>query len=409
MLGSMAEPVGAGAKQSDTSALGALLASPDREAALASSLPESASQEPSSVASTDDDADADASSSRSLLACIAVDEQGYIAVRAHKTTAFVAVFPAIGLFFYACTAVHLGMGHQSTNLAGEFFLLSVGLAGVALATAHMAGCECRGSSGSPGCGSGDSMPESARMALCAVGITVSFLFYGYVLESITSRGGRHFPEVIGILLNSVVYVGVSRLALWLQGQAPARVHARQFMAIAASSKLATFLTWRALRYVNFPTQVLAKSCKALPIMAVNRCAGKRHSWTQYTQVSLITAGVVMFMLYREGMEEKEAQANTVQGATLLFLALGFDGLTGHLEDAVIKEMEWKHGQVGATPCRTVLLSAVLCNAWLGSAVPSYATLTVVWTAASRTCSTPCRVRAHSTSCSLSTFTRYRSV
>jgi len=142
----------------------------------------------------------------------------------------------------------------------------------------------------------------------------------------------------------VVYVGVSRLALWLQGQAPARVHARQFMAIAASSKLATFLTWRALRYVNFPTQVLAKSCKALPIMAVNRCAGKRHSWMQYTQVSLITAGVVMFMLYREGMEEKEAQANTMQGAALLFFALGFDGLTGHLEDAVIKEMEWKHGQ-----------------------------------------------------------------
>jgi hypothetical protein len=45
------------------------------------------------------------------------------------------------------------------------------------------------------------------------------------------------------------------------------------------------------------------------------------------------------------MEEKEAQANTMQGAALLFFALGFDGLTGHLEDAVIKEMEWKHGQV----------------------------------------------------------------
>ena len=54
----------------------------------------------------------------------------------------------------------------------------------------------------------------------------------------------------------------------------------------------------------------------------------------------------MFMLYREGMDDKEAQANTLQGAVMLLLALGFDGLTGHLEDAVIKEMEWKHGQVG---------------------------------------------------------------
>ena len=273
MLGAMAEPA------SDKEALAA---GHDRETALASSLAGSAAEESLSVASADDNVSA--ASARSALACIAVDEQGYIAVRAHKTTAFAAVFPAVGLFVYACTAVQLGMDHASTNTAGEFFLLSVGLTGVVLATAHMAGCECGATGGGSLGGSGDTIPESVRMALCAIGITVSFLFYGYVLESITSRHGRHFPEVIGILLNSVVYVGVSRLALWLQGQAPARVHARQFLAIAASSKLATFLTWRALRYVNFPTQVLAKSCKALPIMAVNRCAGKRHSWMQYTQV-----------------------------------------------------------------------------------------------------------------------------
>ena len=47
-----------------------------------------------------------------------------------------------------------------------------------LATAHMAGCECRGASGGSLGGSGDPLPESARMALCAIGITVSFLFYG---------------------------------------------------------------------------------------------------------------------------------------------------------------------------------------------------------------------------------------
>ena len=271
-----------GGGPSDTAALDALLASPDKSAAAGPLLAE---EEPSlggaaGVGAADDTSAA----SPARLACVAVDEQGYIAVRAHKTTAFAAAFPAVGLLVYACAAVRLGADHPSTAAAGEFFLLSVGLTGVVLATAQMAGCECSSgsssssssSSGSSSSGGGGELPESVRMAMCAVGITVSFLFYGYVLESITSRSGGHFPEVIGILLNSVVYVGVSRLALWLQGQAPARVHARQFMAIAASSKLATFLTWRALRYVNFPTQVLAKSCKALPIMAVNRLAGKRY-------------------------------------------------------------------------------------------------------------------------------------
>ena len=82
-----------------------------------------------------------------------------------------------------------------------------------------------------------------------------------------------------------------------------------------------FLTWRALRYVNFPTQVLAKSCKALPIMAVNRLAGKKHSWMQYSSVSLITAGVVLFMMYREGMDHVEEQQHSLSGAVLLFFAL----------------------------------------------------------------------------------------
>jgi hypothetical protein len=51
----------------------------------------------------------------------------------------------------------------------------------------------------------------------AVGITLSFLFYGYVLEWMT-RGGRRMPEGLGILVNSLVYVMVSRFALHLQAR-----------------------------------------------------------------------------------------------------------------------------------------------------------------------------------------------
>jgi len=170
-----------------------------------------------------------------------VDEQGNIVLRAHKTSLLAAVLPALGLLCYAVAAVLLGPHDHRTSIAGELFLLSIGLAGLGVATAQMVvGCECKpsGGAGAEG-GEAEQLPESVRMLLCAVGITVSFLFYGYVLESITSDKSQHFPEVIGILLNSVVYVGVSRLALFLQGQAPARVHARQFGAISLSSKLAT--------------------------------------------------------------------------------------------------------------------------------------------------------------------------
>ena len=179
--------------------------------------------------------------SSAAASCLGVDEQGNIVLRAHKTSLLAAVLPALGLLCYAVAAVLLGPHDHRTSIAGELFLLSIGLAGLGVATAQMVvGCECKPSGGAGAEGAeAEQLPESVRMLLCAVGITVSFLFYGYVLESITSDKSQHFPEVIGILLNSVVYVGVSRLALFLQGQAPARVHARQFGAISLSSKLAT--------------------------------------------------------------------------------------------------------------------------------------------------------------------------
>eukprot|EP01052_Picozoa_sp_SAG31_P046879 SAG31_NODE_9143_length_1327_cov_1.490228_2_plen_65_part_00 len=59
-----------------------------------------------------------------------------------------------------------------------------------------------------------------------------------------TKGKRKLPEGTGILCNSLTYVFVSRLALKLSDQAPAKLNLnskRQFIKIAMASKLATFL------------------------------------------------------------------------------------------------------------------------------------------------------------------------
>jgi drug/metabolite transporter (DMT)-like permease len=362
-------------------------------------------------------------------------QHGAIALRVQKSTLLAAVVPALCLLAWSVVAAQRGSNSREAEIAAGVFMLSLGLVLVVLATCKTASCvesadtacsplhdgvlsklqTCGGagadaagiaaSSSSARCpcpGTAHSwgalgIPANVRMTLCTVGIIVSFLLYGYVLERTTSDG-RRLPEVIAIMANSLVYVVVSYLALKLQGQpeplrGPAASRWRKFVLIALSAKLATFLTWRALRYVSFPTQVLAKSCKALPIVLINRCAGKRHSWTQYSSVLLITAGVVMFSWISEHTTAATAataadaavagghshpngqraahtdfqggaaaadgiishspqsllglglvpQASSL-GWILLLLALAFDGVTGHLEDAVIKDMEWRHGQ-----------------------------------------------------------------
>ena len=56
------------------------------------------------------------------------------------------------------------------------------------------------------------------------------------------------------------------------------------MKIAFSSKLATYLTYRSLRFVSFPTQVLGKSCKAIPIMLMSALYGKKYKLTEWLSI-----------------------------------------------------------------------------------------------------------------------------
>ena len=64
----------------------------------------------------------------------------------------------------------------------------------------------------------------------------------------------------------------------------------QMLAMASSNE--------ALRYVSYPTQVLGKSCKMVPVMAGGVVlGGKSYSAFEYLQVALITAGVCVFNLF----------------------------------------------------------------------------------------------------------------
>ena len=58
---------------------------------------------------------------------------------------------------------------------------------------------------------------------------------------------------------------------------------------------------KALMWVNYPTQVIGKSCKPIPIMVLGVLFGKkRYSLAKYFFIVLIVAGVVLFMYKDDG-------------------------------------------------------------------------------------------------------------
>lgn len=90
----------------------------------------------------------------------------------------------------------------------------------------------------------------------------------------------------------------------------------------------------ALRWVPYPTQVIGKSAKPIPVMILGVLIGhKRYSIQRYCFVFTIVAGVVLFMMKESKVGAAMAQEQTVGvGEILLILSLSMDGLTGAIQD-----------------------------------------------------------------------------
>lgn len=87
----------------------------------------------------------------------------------------------------------------------------------------------------------------------------------------------------------------------------------------------------ALRWVAYPTQVVAKAAKPIPVMILGVLLGRKsYSVQKYFFILIIVIGVVLFM-YKEGQVNKNSE-NTGLGEILLFLSLSMDGLTGAIQE-----------------------------------------------------------------------------
>ena len=79
-----------------------------------------------------------------------------------------------------------------------------------------------------------------------------------------------------------------------------------------------------LKYVNYPTQALAKSCKMIPVLLVDTLFyGKSHGIGKFLFVGFVTSGIILFR--SQGSEKDEH--NTIFGLFLLFMSLLMDGFT----------------------------------------------------------------------------------
>ncbi|XP_021497317.1 solute carrier family 35 member B1 isoform X1 [Meriones unguiculatus] len=184
------------------------------------------------------------------------------------------------------------------------------------------------------------VPDRLRLPLCFLGVFVCYFYYGILQEKITrgkyGEGPKQETFTFALTLVFIQCVINAMFAkILIQFFDTARVDRTRTWLYAACSVSyvgAMVSSNSALQFVNYPTQVLGKSCKPIPVMLLGvTLLKKKYPVAKYLCVLLIVAGVALFMYKPKkvvGLEEHTVGL----GELLLLLSLTLDGLTGVSQD-----------------------------------------------------------------------------
>ena len=139
-----------------------------------------------------------------------------------------------------------------------------------------------------------------RCAFAVTGIFAAFSYFALAQEDVYKRtyGGERFAATFFVLAcERLVNVCFAVAGVLACGGSGVRVPRADIFKSGASQMFAMAASNEALRYVSYPTQVLGKSCKMVPVMIGGLVLGGRtFTAAQYAQVFFITLGVTIFNL-----------------------------------------------------------------------------------------------------------------
>jgi len=172
------------------------------------------------------------------------------------------------------------------------------------------------------------------------GIYVCYMLYAILQEKVTKS--EYGPEkekftftffllfcqclVAAMAARAAIYLG----AINIKGGPPQSKYAM----ISSTYLTAMLASNGALLYIDYPTQVLAKACKPIPVMLVGVVLGKRYKWYKWLFVSLIVVGISLFMFKDKANAGGAEGVEYLMGVGLLALSLACDGCTGPMQEKV---------------------------------------------------------------------------
>ncbi|KAJ8951874.1 hypothetical protein NQ318_019850 [Aromia moschata] len=192
-----------------------------------------------------------------------------------------------------------------------------------------------------------------RFFFFAVGIFVSYFYFGILQEKVTRGKYEREVEKDGVksteiekytfavtlvFVQCVINTIVARLAILAWPQGEDKTPRLYYASMSVTYLLAMICSNMALQWVSYPTQVVGKSAKPIPVMILGVLLGRKsYAFRKYVFVFMIVIGIVMFMLKEKAATATAQESPLGVGELLLVLSLLMDGLTGAIQERIRAE------------------------------------------------------------------------
>lgn len=187
------------------------------------------------------------------------------------------------------------------------------------------------------------MNKNVKFIGTALGIFTCYFYYGILQETITKGdyNGERFTFTLSLVfVQCIVNYVYSLIVLKISPPAggngqQAQIKKSLYASCSLTYLLAMVTSNMSLQWVPYPTQVVAKSCKPIPVMLLGVLIGGRsYALRKYLFVLTIVMGVGLFMYNpnKAASDSGKGSGELGIGELLLIMSLAMDGLTGAIQE-----------------------------------------------------------------------------
>ncbi|CAL4129952.1 unnamed protein product, partial [Meganyctiphanes norvegica] len=195
----------------------------------------------------------------------------------------------------------------------------------------------------------ESFIQRFKLPIYAGGIFILYFYYGILQESIIRRKfaqGKNTYTMKKILLFFYCYPLFYKLLRFVLQQGEDSTRRSYYASCSLTYLLAMVSSNMALQWVSYPTQVVGKSCKPIPVMVLGVLLGRKsYTWRKYFFIFMIVIGVALFIYKDKKTTTAQDHTGLGLGEMMLLLSLTMDGLTGAVQERMIAESKTKSGHM----------------------------------------------------------------